>query len=187
MQEEIDLYIESAEEEMKDALNHLQKELAKIRTGKASPNIFDSLMVSYYGVPTPLKQVATVSVPDARTIAITPFQKSVIGAIEKAIFEANMGLTPNNSGDIIRINIPPLTEERRKEFVRQAKGCGESAKVAVRGARRDAISGVKDTVKAGYPEDAGKDAEETIDKLLKSYYAQIEVLLASKEADIMKV
>ena len=187
MQEDIDLYMESAREDMDSAIAHLQRELSKIRTGKASPNIFDNLMVSYYGMATPLKQVASVIVPDARTIAITPFEKGTIGAIEKAIFEANMGLTPQNNGELIRITVPPLTEERRREYVKQAKSYCESAKVTVRGARREAISGIKDAVKEGYSEDAGKDAEDSADGMSKAFYNKIEELLKSKEVDIMKV
>ena len=187
MQEDVDLYMESAQEDMDSAMAHLQRELSKIRTGKASPKIFDGLMVSYYGMGTPLNQVASVVVPDARTIAITPYEKGTISAIEKAIFEANMGLTPQNNGEIIRITVPPLTEERRKEYVKQAKTYCENAKVTVRGARREAISGIKDAVKDGYPEDAGKNAEDSADKLSKAYYAKIEALLKSKETDIMKV
>ncbi len=187
MQEDVDLYMESAEDDMKNAISHLQRELSKIRTGKASPNIFDGLMVSYYGMPTPLKQVASVTVADARTIVITPFEKSVIAAVEKSIFEANMGLTPQNNGEVIRIIMPPLTEERRREFVKRAKANCEDAKVSIRGARREAISGIKDAVKEGYPEDAGKDAEANADKMSKAYYSKVESLLKSKEEDIMKV
>lgn len=187
MQEDVDLYMESAQEDMDAALAHLQRELSKIRTGKASPKIFDGLMVSYYGMGTPLNQVASVVVPDARTIAITPYEKSTISAIEKAIFEANMGLTPQNNGELIRITVPPLTEERRREYVKQAKSYCESAKVTVRAARREAISGIKDAVKEGYSEDAGKVAEDNADKMSKAYYAKIEALFSTKEIDIMKV
>jgi ribosome recycling factor len=187
MQEDVDLYMESAQEDMDAAIAHLQRELSKIRTGKASPNIFDGLMVSYYGMATPLKQVASVIVPDARTIAITPYEKGTIAAIEKSIFEANMGLTPQNNGELIRISVPPLTEERRREYVKQAKSYCENAKVTIRGARREAISGIKDAVKDGYSEDAGKNAEESADGMSKKYYAKIEALMNSKEVDIMKV
>lgn len=187
MQEDVDLYLEVSEDSMKDSISHLQKELSKIRTGKASPNVFDGLMVSYYGAPTPLQQVASVMVPDARTIIIKAWERSMIAPIEKAIFTANLGLTPQNDGETIRISVPPLTEERRKEFVKKCKESGESAKVTIRAARRDAISGIKSAVKDGYPEDAGKSAEDTADKLSKSYYASVEKMLEEKEAEIMKV
>lgn len=187
MQEDIDLYLETARELMEESLEHLNKELSKVRTGKASPNIFDNLMVSYYGNPTPLKQVGNVSVPDARTIVIKPWEKSMIAPIEKAIFTANMGFTPQNDGELIRISVPPLTEERRRELVKQCKKYLEDSKISIRNARRDAISGVKEAVKEGYPEDAGKSAEDEADNLAKAYYAKAETLLKEKEEDIMKV
>ncbi len=187
MQEDIDFYLESSEESMKSALEHFQKELSKVRTGKASPHIFDSIMVSYYGALTPLKQVANVSVPDARTIIIRPWEKPVIPAIEKAIFAENMGFTPQNDGEIIRIAVPPLTEERRKKLVKQCKDLLENAKISIRNARREAITAIKAEVKEGYPEDAGKRSEDIADGLAKTYYAKAEEELKSKEVDIMTV
>jgi len=187
MQEDIDLYLEASEDSMQDALERLKKELSKIRTGKASVNIFDNIMVSYYGAPTPLKQVANVSVPDARSIIVRPWEKTSIAPIEKAIFSANMGFTPQNDGEVIRIVVPILTEERRIELVKQCKQLLEAAKISIRNARREAISSIKDEIKNGYPEDAGKDAEETTNNLGQSYYSKAESLLKAKEGDIMTV
>lgn len=187
MQEDIDFYLETAEESMNDAVEHFKKELSKIRTGKASPYIFDDVMVSYYGSLTPIKQIANVSVPDARTIVIKPWESTSIPLIEKAIFQANMGFTPQNDGELIRINVPPLTEERRRELVKQTKKYLEDAKISLRNGRRDAISEIKSAVKEGYSEDAGKDAEELADRLAKKFYAVAEALIKAKEADIMKV
>ncbi len=187
MQEDIDLYIEAAQESMDEAISRLQRELSKVRTGKASPSVFDNLMVSYYGSPTPLKQVANVSVPDARTILVKPWEKSVVPAIEKAIFSANMGFTPQNDGETIRLNVPPLTEERRVDLVKQCKTYLEDAKISIRNARRESISGIKDAVKDGYPEDAGKKAEDTVDNLSKKFYTKGEAAFKQKDADIMTV
>ena len=187
MQEDVDLYMESAQEDMDAAMAHLQRELSKIRTGKASPAMLKGLMVDYYGAPTPLTQVANVGASDGKTLTIQPWEKSIMGGIEKAIFEANLGLTPQNNGEMIIINIPPLTEERRKEFVKHAKALGEEAKVSVRNARHKILEIIKTEVKDGYPEDAGKRVEDNVQKTVNCYGDKINALVAAKEKDIMTV
>ena len=149
MQEEIDLYYEDAQEKMENAIAHLQRELSKVRTGKASPAMFDSLLVDYYGSPTPLKQVASVGTADARTLTIQPWEKGMLDPIERSIFQANLGVTPQNDGQIIRVVMPMLTEERRRDLVKQVKKLGEDAKVTIRNARRDMMDFLKKTVKDG--------------------------------------
>ncbi len=187
MQEEIEFQIEESKENMEGALEHLQKELVKIRTGKASSSIFNGLMVDYYGSPTPLKQVANISNVDARTLVIQPWEKGMLENIERAIFQANMGITPQNDGEIIRITIPMLTEERRRDLVKQVKLSGEDAKVSVRNARRAAMEFVKKSVKDGFSEDAGKDFEDSIQKMTNSYGAKIDGIVDAKEKDIMTI
>ena len=152
----IDDYMKKGKQYMEDAIDHLQRELIKIRTGKASTSMLDGIMVNYYNVPTPINQVANLNAVDSKTIAIQPWDKSALGDIEQAIFAANLGLTPQNDGEFIRINIPPLTEERRKDLVKQSKALGEEGKVSLRNARHKLIDFVKKEVKDGYPEDAGK-------------------------------
>ena len=168
-------------------IDHLRGELMKIRAGKASPSMIQGVMVDYYGTPTPLNQVANVSTPDARTLSIQPWEKSLLGPIEQAIFAANLGLTPMNDGEFVRISIPPLTEERRKDLVKQCKSLGEDAKVSARSARHKMIDFIKKEVKEGYPEDAGKKKEAEVEQLVKSVANKIEELLAAKEKEIMTV
>lgn len=187
MQEDVDMYIEEAKEAMEHALDHLKKELVKIRAGKASPDMLSGLVVPYYGSPTPLAQVANVSVSDSRTLVIQPWEKSMIQPIEKAIMEANMGFTPQNDGDLIRINIPPLTEDRRKQMVKQVKAVGEDTKVGLRSARRDAMDGIKKAVKDGFAEDAGKRMEDEVEAMTKRYSGKIDDIVAAKEKDILTV
>ena len=187
MQEDIDIAIEMAEESMGLAMKHLQRELTKVRTGKASPSIFDGLMVEYYGSDTPLNQVANVGSLDARTLTIQPWEKSMLEPIEKAIFAANMGLTPQNDGNIIRITIPMLTEERRRDLVKQVKKLGEDTKVSIRNARRDAMDEIKSGVKNGYPEDMGKRMEEKVQKITDSYITKVDEFAKKKEEDVMTV
>jgi ribosome recycling factor len=187
MQEDIDFAIEAAQEAMGGALAHLERGLSKIRAGKAAPDMIDGLTIEYYGAQTAIKNVATVSTADARTLTIQPFEKKDLPAIERAIFASNMGITPQNDGIIIRLTIPPLTEERRKTMARQGKDEGEHAKVGVRAARREAIEDIKKAVKNGYPEDAGKRAEERVQKITDEHVARIEKLLEAKERDIMTV
>ena len=185
--EELDLTIEMGKEGMEDALTHLQKELQKIRTGKASPAMVSGIMVDYYGSPTPLQQVSNVGASDSRTITIQPWEKSMLGPIEQAIFAANLGLTPMNDGEFVRINIPPLTEERRKQLVKQAKALGEEAKISLRSSRHKIMDGIKQAVKDGYPEDAGKRKEENADKLTHDYYDKVDDMVSVKEGEILTI
>lgn len=185
--EEIQLILDMAEEQMDKAISHLQHELVKIRTGKASGDLVSGLKVMYYGAPTPLSQVANISTADARTIVIQPWEKNMLGAIEKSIFEAALGITPQNDGQIIRLSIPPLTEERRREMVKKAKAEGENAKVGVRSARRDAMEEIKKGVKNGLAEDIGKKKEDEIQSLTNRYIEQIEKILEVKEREILTV
>jgi len=187
MQEDIDLIIEVAEEHMAKSIEHLERELSKIRAGKANPKILDGILVDYYGAMTPLNQVSSISTPDPRTIAIQPWEKAMIGPIEKAIMTANLGLNPDNNGETIRINIPPLTEERRKDLVKQVKKEGEDARVGIRSARRQSIEELKKLKNDGLSEDLEKDAEEEVQKLTDKYTKAVNDILTTKEDDIMTV
>lgn len=187
MNEEVKLFMDEAKEQMQNALAHLENELAKIRAGRANPKILNDVLVEYYGTPTPLAQVANISVPDPRTISVQPWEKQMIGPIEKAIRNANLGLNPDNNGEVVRINIPALTEERRKELVKQSRGVGETAKVSIRNARRDAIDEFKKMMKDGLPEDVAKDAEAEVQKITDNYTKKVEDILAVKEKDIMTI
>lgn len=179
--------LEEAEGAMKKAINHLEVELKKIRAGKAHPSMMDSVMVDYYGSLTPLKQVANVSTPDPKTISIQPWEKSMLDPITTAIINANLGLNPQNNGDLIMINIPTLTEERRKELSKRARGEGEHARVSIRNARKDANDLIKEAEKEGLPEDDAKRAEQKIQELTNSYSNKVEEILDQKEKDIMTV
>jgi ribosome recycling factor len=187
MNEEVELVLEVAEEKMQSAIKHLEKALLKIRAGKANPAMLNGVFVDYYGVNTPLNQVANVGTSDARTIVIQPWEKQMIGPIEKAIMAANLGFNPDNNGEIIRINIPMLTEERRALLVKQVKAEGEDTKVSIRSSRRDANDELKKMQKEGLSEDMEKDAEDTVQKLTDKYYAQVDDLIAVKEKDIMTI
>lgn len=181
-------YTQQAQDGMQNAVDYLEEKLAHIRAGKANPKILDDIMVSYYGTPTPLNQVGTVTVPDARTIVITPWEKKIIRDIEKAIIDSPLGIMPENNGDLIRINIPPLTEERRKQLVKQVKNEVEEAKISVRNARRDAIEAVKKSVKTdSTPEDVAKDTEASIQKLHDKFISRCDELFAAKEKEILTV
>ncbi len=180
-------YLDPAEEKMEMAVAYLDESLARIRAGKANPKILDGIRVDYYGSAAPISNVANIAVPDARTIAITPWEKSMFKEIEKAIINSELGITPENNGEVIRISIPPLTEERRKQLVKQSKNEAEQAKVSVRNARRDAIEGLKKAVKQGMPEDVEKDAEVLAQKLHDKYLKQIDELFAAKEKEILTV
>ncbi|MBD5266062.1 MAG: ribosome recycling factor [Duncaniella sp.] len=180
-------YLLPAEEKMELAVAYLDEALAHIRAGKANPKILDSVRVSYYGTNVPVSQVANVAVPDARTITITPWEKAMFKEIEKAIINSELGITPENNGEIIRISIPPLTEERRRALVKQSKAEAETAKVSVRNARRDAIDGLKKAVKQGMSEDVEKDAENEAQKLHDKYLKKIDDLFAAKEKEILTV
>ncbi|MBQ9340590.1 MAG: ribosome recycling factor [Paludibacteraceae bacterium] len=187
MEEELNLLEETAEEQMQSAVSHLDDALAHIRAGKASPRLLDSVRVDYYGTTSPLTSVATVMVPDARTITIQPWEKKMIGEIERAIINSNIGLTPSNNGEVIRLNMPPLTEERRRDLAKQCKQEAETAKMAVRNARREAIEEFKKLVKKGLPEDTEKDAEEQMQKTHDKFVKKIDELYALKEKEIMTV
>lgn len=179
--------IAQAKEKMTKAVLHLEEELKNFRAGKANPAIFNTVMVDYYGTPTPVPQVASVTTPDAKTINIQPWEKKLIPAIEKAIMDANLGFTPANNGESIRINVPALTEERRRDLVKQSKAEGEVAKVSVRNARRDVVDAHKKFQKDGLPEDVCKDAETVIQKDTDSFNKKIDELIALKEREIMTV
>lgn len=187
MSEELDMIITEAEDGMKKAIGHLETELTRIRAGKANPTMLDGVNVEYYGAPTPIAQVANVSVLDARTISIQPWEKNMLQAIEKAIMQANIGITPQNDGVQLRLFLPPLTEERRKELVKKSSGEGENSKVAIRSIRRDAIEQVKKLQKDGLSEDAAKDGEKTIQELTDKFSQMVEKHLAVKEKEIMTV
>jgi len=164
-------FIKKERSAMDDSMEHLNKELAKIRAGKANPNMLDGLMVDYYGTPTPISQVANLNAPDSKTLSIQPWEKGMLANIEQAIFKANLGLTPMNDGEFVRITIPPMTEERRKDLVRQVKAAGEETKIALRLTRQKMMDAVKKEIKDGYPEDEGKKKE----------------LTEAKEKDIMSI
>ena len=179
--------LNEAEEQMESAVMYLDDALARIRAGKASARILDVVRVEYYGQMSPLANVATITTPDARTIQIQPWEKKMIAEIERAIINSNVGLAPSNNGESIRLMIPPLTEERRKELAKQCKGEAEHAKVSVRNARRDAIELLKKQIKEGLPEDAAKDAESEAQKLHDKFVKQIDEIYAKKEKEIMTV
>lgn len=184
---EVKDYLKPAEEKMELAVAYLDESLAHIRAGKANPKILDGIRVEYYGGMVPVSQVANISVPDARTITITPWEKPMFKEIEKAIINSELGITPENNGEVIRISIPPLTEERRKQLVKQSKAEAEQAKVSVRNARRDAIDGLKKAIKQGMPEDVEKDAEASVQKLHDKYLKRIDDIFAAKEKEILTV
>ena len=183
--DDVKTYLNSAEEKMAMAIEFLDEALAHIRAGKANPRILDGIRVDYYGSLAPLSNVANISVPDARTIVITPWEKSMFKVIEKAILDSELGITPENNGEIIRLSIPPLTEERRKALVKQSKQEAENAKVSVRNARRDAIDGLKKAQKEGMPEDVAKDGETSAQKLHDKYMKKIDDMFAEKEKEIL--
>lgn len=185
--EEIEFILDSAKESMNGTIAHLEKEFLNIRAGKASPAMLGGVFVDYYGSQTPLSQVANVNVPDARTITIQPWEKSMLQPIEKAIMIANLGFNPMNNGDNIIISVPPLTEERRRDLVKQAKSEAEDAKIGIRNVRKDANTDIKKLEKDGVSEDACKDAEESVQELTNSFIKKIDELLAHKEVEIMKV
>ena len=180
-------YLDPAEEKMELAVAYLDESLAHIRAGKANPKILDGIRVDYYGSQAPISNVANISVPDARTIVITPWEKSMFREIEKAIINSELGITPENNGEVIRLAIPPLTEDRRKQLVKQSKAEAEQAKVSVRNARRDAIEGLKKAVKQGMSEDVQKDAEGDVQKLHDKYLKKIDDIFAAKEKEILTV
>jgi ribosome recycling factor len=185
--EEIELYLEDAKESMLKALKHTEIELTKIRAGKAMPNMLDGIMVDYYGTQSTIQNVSSISTPDARTLSVKPWEKSMIPTIEKAIRDANLGYNPQNNGESIIINIPPMTEERRKGLVKQAKAEVENGKVRIRTIRKDTNDELKKLLKEGASEDAVKSAEEKVQNMTNDYIAQIDQVLAKKEAEIMTI
>jgi len=187
MSDLLELILDDAQDSMKKAIQHLEAELLKIRAGKANPQMLDGLMVDYYGSPTPMNQVGNISVMDARTLTIQPWEKNMLQPIERAIINANLGVTPQNDGNIIRLFMPPLTEERRKEYVKRANAEGEHSKVAVRNIRREAIEQIKKLQKDGLSEDITKDSEKRMQETTDRYIALVEKHLATKEKEIMSV
>lgn len=187
MQDQIDKIVAAAEESMKKAISHLESELVKIRAGKATPQIVDGIVVDYYGSAVPISQVGNITVMDARTLNIQPWEKNMLQPIERAIIAANIGINPQNDGINIRLFLPPLTEERRRELVKKSQGEGENSKVGVRSGRRDAIEAIKKLQKDGLSEDASKDAEAAVQQLTDNYIALVEKHLAAKEKEIMSI
>lgn len=180
--------LNGTESKMKDAVKFLEEDLKTYRLGKANPSIFNPVVVDYYGTPTPLSQVASINTPDARTLTIQPWERNLIPKIEKAIMDANIGLTPQNNGEIIRCKVPELTEERRKELIKKAKAAGENTKIIVRNARRDGVDLLKKAQKnEGLSEDTEKEAEAEVQKLTDKQIKDIEAIVAAKEKDIMTV
>ncbi|MBN8675636.1 MAG: ribosome recycling factor [Chitinophagales bacterium] len=187
MTEDIPSIITTADDHMNKAISHLEAELVKIRAGKANPQMLDGLVVDYYGSPMPINQVANISVMDARTLSIQPWEKNMLQPIERSIIAANIGVTPQNDGALIRLFLPPLTEERRKELVKRCQGEGEQSKIAIRNIRRDAIENIKKLQKNGLSEDAAKDAEAEVQQVTDKFISLVEKHLASKEKEIMAV
>lgn len=185
--DELQEHLKKAEVAMGKAYERTQAEFSKIRAGRAMPNMLDGILVMYYGNATPINQVASISTPDARTLAIKPWEKKIISEIEKAILNSKLGLMPQNDGEIVRLNIPPLTEERRKDLVKQVRGEAEKGKVAVRNVRKEVKESFKQLQKAGASEDAIKKSEEQAQKLTDASVAKIDELLARKEAEVMEV
>lgn len=187
MSAEVDTIISDTKGTMQKALNHLEAELVKIRAGKANPTMLDGIMADYYGTPTAINQIANISVLDARTISVQPWEKNMLQPIERAITMANIGINPQNDGNIIRLFLPPLTEERRKELVKRCNAEGEHAKVAIRNIRRDSIEAIKKLQKDGLSEDISKDSEKEVQDLTDKYISLVEKHLEAKEKEIMAV
>ncbi|MCH2199437.1 MAG: ribosome recycling factor [Flavobacteriales bacterium] len=187
MSEEVTMALDEAKEQMQGSINHLEVELGKIRAGKAHPSMLDSVKLDYYGTITPLKQVANVSTPDARTITVQPWEKSMLDAITTAIINSNLGLNPQNNGELIIINVPALTEERRRELSKRVRAEGENAKVSIRNARKDANDFIKSAEKDGLSEDMAKTAEGQVQDITNSFTKKIDDICDAKEADIMTV
>ena len=187
MSEDVASITASAEDHMSKAINHLEIELVKIRAGKANPQMLDGIVVDYYGSPMPINQVSNITVMDARTLSIQPWEKNMLQPIERSIIAANIGITPQNDGNLIRLFLPPLTEERRRELVKKCQGEGEQSKVAIRNIRRDAIEHIKRLQKNGLSEDVAKDAETDVQQITDKYISLVEKHLTSKEKEIMSV
>jgi ribosome recycling factor len=187
MDEDITLYLDEAKDHMNKSLHHTEEELRKIRAGKAAPNMLDGVMVEYYGTPTPINQVASVNTPDARTIMVKPWEKTILLEIEKSIINSDLGLNPVNDGESIRLNIPALTEERRKQLMKQVRSEAENGKISVRNIRKDVNDSLKQLMKDGTSEDEVKRGETEVQTLTDSYISKIDELVEIKEKDIMTV
>jgi ribosome recycling factor len=187
MLEDVQLTLELADDSMKKAISHLETELTKIRAGKANPQMLDGIMVDYYGNPTPINQVGNISVLDARTLSIQPWEKNMLQPIERAIIASNIGINPQNDGVNIRLFLPPLTEERRRELVKKCHAEGENTKVSVRNIRREAIEGIKKLQKTGLSEDAAKDAEAEVQEITNKFILMVDKHLVTKEKEIMAI
>lgn len=187
MNEEIQLYLDETQEMMDKAIAHVSHEFSRIRAGKAMPGMLDGIMVQYYGNPTPIQQVATVNTPDARTLMIKPWEKNVLGEIERAIINSDLGLNPQNDGEVVRLNIPPLTEERRRNLVKQAKAEAENGKISIRNIRKDSNDAIKKLQKEGVSEDEVKGGEDKVQELTDKFSAKIDELLEKKEKEIMTI
>jgi ribosome recycling factor len=187
MNEEVQLVLDETKDAMFKALKFLEEDLRKIRAGKASPDMLNGIVVEYYGMPTPLNQVASIKLLDARTLLIQPFEKKLIGDVERAIFQSNIGVTPQNDGENIRLQIPPMTEERRRDLVKQAKNDGEHSKIAIRNARKEANETIKDLQKDGLSEDEAKDAESSVQNLTNEYIGKVDKMLQIKEEEILTI
>lgn len=187
MNEEVELIIEETKERMQKAIEHLEHELAHLRAGRANPVLLDGITVDYYGVNSPLNQVSNINTPDPKTILIQPWEKQMLGIIEKAIMAANIGLTPINNGEVIRINIPPLTEERRHQLVKQVRNEGETAKISIRNARKWANDELKRMLKEGLPEDIEKNATDDVQQMTHDFSVNVDKIMATKEKEVMTV
>lgn len=187
MTEDLNAVLEEATATMKKAIGHFEAELSRIRAGKATPTMLDGIVVDYYGTPTPIGQVGNITAMDARTLTIQPWEKNMLQPIERSIIAANIGINPQNDGNLIRLFLPPLTEERRKELVKRSNGEGEQAKIAVRNIRRDSIEQIKKLQKDGLSEDAAKDGENDMQELTNNYISLVDKHLETKEKEIMSV
>lgn len=187
MTEEVQMYLDDAKERMVTCISFLENELSKIRAGKANPRMLEGITIDYYGTISPIHQVSSISSPDAKTIIIQPWERNIIGTIEKALLAANIGINPQNNGEIIRLVVPPLTEERRKTIAKQVKTEGENAKVSVRNVRRDVNEELKKLKKDGVSEDEIKSAEEVVQKYTDEHSKKIDTIISAKEEEIMKV
>lgn len=187
MTEDAQMVYDEAKESMGNALLHLDKEFQKIRAGKASPSMLEGIIINYYGAPTPIEQTANINTPDPRQIIVQPWDKSILPELEKAILNANLGFNPKNEGEVLRISVPPLTEERRKDLVKQAKNEAEQTKVSIRNARRGANDLAKSMEKDGMPEDESKKLQEKIQELTDDHIKKVDEILDKKEKDIMTV
>jgi ribosome recycling factor len=187
MTDDVELIFEMTRERMEKAIEHLETELSRIRAGKANVHILDGIVVDYYGAMTPLNQVSNISTPDPKTIAIQPWEKNMIDKIERAIQQANIGITPMNNGELIRLGIPPLTEERRMSLVKQVKNEGENARISIRNSRRDALEELKQMQKDGLPEDDSKRASDSVEEFTKEYSDKVDKIVEGKEEDIMTI